>query len=98
MKTTLLLAAATAVAAFAFATPALCAEDGRKKTAENEQCIQDAEALRGEKREKALADCQKASGNGHSQQNKMKTCNADAKAKDLHGDERRAFMSTCLKG
>jgi hypothetical protein len=33
-----------------------------------------------------------------SQQEKMKTCNAEAKSKDLHGDERRAFMSTCLKG
>lgn len=32
------------------------------------------------------------------QQQKMKNCNADAKSKDLHGDERRAFMSTCLKG
>lgn len=32
------------------------------------------------------------------QQNKMKTCNADAKTKDLKGDERKAFMSSCLKG
>ena len=31
------------------------------------------------------------------QQNKMTTCNADASAKSLKGDERRAFMSTCLK-
>jgi hypothetical protein len=30
------------------------------------------------------------------QQEKMKTCNADAKAKDLKGDERKAFMKTCL--
>jgi uncharacterized protein HemX len=30
------------------------------------------------------------------QQNKMKTCNADAKTKDLKGDERKAFMKTCL--
>ena len=30
------------------------------------------------------------------QQNKMKTCNADAKAKELKGDERKAFMSSCL--
>ncbi len=30
------------------------------------------------------------------QQNKMKTCNADAKTKDLKGDERKAFMSSCL--
>ncbi len=30
------------------------------------------------------------------QQNKMKTCNAEAKTKDLKGDERKAFMSSCL--
>ena len=32
------------------------------------------------------------------QQNKMKTCNADAKTKALKGDERKAFMKTCLSG
>lgn len=32
------------------------------------------------------------------QQDKMKTCNADAKAKNLKGDERKKFMSSCLKG
>lgn len=31
------------------------------------------------------------------QQNKMTTCNAEASAKSLKGDERKAFMSTCLK-
>ena len=31
------------------------------------------------------------------QQNKMTTCNADASAKTLKGDDRKAFMSTCLK-
>ncbi len=31
------------------------------------------------------------------QQNRMTTCNADATAKSLKGDERKAFMSTCLK-
>lgn len=31
------------------------------------------------------------------QQDKMKTCNADATAKSLKGDERKAFMSNCLK-
>lgn len=30
------------------------------------------------------------------QQEKMKACNADAKAKALKGDERKKFMSTCL--
>jgi hypothetical protein len=31
------------------------------------------------------------------QQNKMSTCNAEAKAKELKGDERKKFMSDCLK-
>ena len=35
---------------------------------------------------------------GNSQQGKMKTCNAEAGKKALKGDERKAFMSTCLKG
>ena len=28
----------------------------------------------------------------------MKSCNADASKKSLKGDERKTFMSTCLKG
>ena len=28
----------------------------------------------------------------------MKTCNADAKTKELKGDERKAFMKQCLSG
>ena len=33
-----------------------------------------------------------------SQQDRMRKCNAEAKEKVLKGDERRAFMSRCLKG
>lgn len=33
-----------------------------------------------------------------SQQHKMKVCNVEAGKKSLKGDERRAFMSSCLKG
>ena len=32
------------------------------------------------------------------QHERMKRCNADAKAQSLKGDARKAFMSTCLKG
>jgi psiF repeat len=32
----------------------------------------------------------------NSQQDKMTTCNADAKSKNLAGDDRKAFMKTCL--
>jgi hypothetical protein len=31
------------------------------------------------------------------QQEKMKKCNADATAKALKGDDRKAFISDCLK-
>lgn len=37
-------------------------------------------------------------GASERQQDKMKRCNADAARKELKGDDRRAFMSTCLKG
>jgi Ni/Co efflux regulator RcnB len=32
------------------------------------------------------------------QQQRMKACNAEAKGKALKGDDRRSFMSGCLKG
>ncbi|GAA3997119.1 hypothetical protein GCM10022279_20970 [Comamonas faecalis] len=32
------------------------------------------------------------------QQQRMKTCNADAKTQALKGDERKAFMKQCLSG
>ena len=35
---------------------------------------------------------------GTPQRSKMKTCNADAKVKDVHGPDRRAFMKQCLSG
>ena len=64
-----------------------------------EACVREAKVLKGEERELALAACGKAgNGSGHSQQNRMKTCNAEAGKKELRGDERRAFMSSCLKG
>ena len=40
-----------------------------------------------------------AIGSAHAatdQQSKMGTCNADAKTKELKGDERKKFMSECL--
>jgi hypothetical protein len=35
---------------------------------------------------------------GTPQRSKMKTCNADARTKDIHGPDRRAFMKQCLSG
>jgi hypothetical protein len=89
------------VCALAIPFSASAAVDTKPHETAAASCITEAKALKGEEREKALAKCEKVASNGngaHAQQNKMKTCNADAKKKDLHGDERRAFMSKCLKG
>jgi len=40
---------------------------------------------------------QRASAEPTLQHTKMKVCNEEAGKKSLHGDERRAFMSACLK-
>ena len=42
------------------------------------------------------ADKKEPSPAQKAQQEKMKTCNADAGKKELKGDERKAFMSECL--
>lgn len=52
----------------------------------------EAEALKKE------ATAHRALAEPSGQQGKMKTCNDEAGRKSLHGDERRAFMSSCLKG
>lgn len=39
-----------------------------------------------------------SAGGKMSQQQKMKTCSADAKAKSLKGADRKTYMSSCLKG
>ena len=42
--------------------------------------------------------CANAQDAKTAQQQRMKSCNAEAGAKSLKGDERKAFMSSCLKG
>lgn len=44
----------------------------------------------------AATDKEPAKKEPTKQQLKMKTCNADAKAKALSGDARKQFMKTCL--
>ena len=76
-------------------------------------CAHESKGLRGEEHQKFMSEClkgnetdgasrketaQRASDETGSQQNRMRTCNEEAGRRSLHGDERRAFMSTCLKG
>jgi hypothetical protein len=99
---TLLLVGAAAV--WCLAVSAALAEGTKTQDERAAACAHEARALKGEERQKALEECLKqehGNGNGgghHSQQEKMKTCNVEAGRRELHGDERRAFMSSCLKG
>lgn len=64
------------------------------KQAENKAAREE----RREERKEARAERQAERQDGRAaQQDKMKTCNADAKTKGLTGDARKAFMSDCLK-
>jgi hypothetical protein len=109
MKTVLRCAVACAVVSVVFASPALAAEQSAKSSSGHPHaaaCSREAKGLKGEEHEKYIALCLKArdatatrasSPALEGQQNKMKKCNEEAGRKALHGDERRAFMSTCLK-
>lgn len=64
-------------------------------------CARAAKDLKGEQYARAVNECLRGA-NGDAgltrQQKKMKACNATARERALRGDERRAFMSSCLKG
>lgn len=90
--------------------PALAAERAGKTPERTDKaivCAQEADtkALAGAARSRYVDQCVEDLGTlaasaarPSSQQEKMKTCNAEARRKELHGDERRSFMSACLKG
>lgn len=70
-----------------------------------EACAREVKALKGDRQARALEECLAGNGEGSSraaaltpQQAKMKSCNAKAREREVRGDERRAFMSACLKG
>jgi hypothetical protein len=46
----------------------------------------------------AAQDQKQPSAAQQAQRDRMKTCNADAKTKNLAGDARKQFMSECLAG
>lgn len=57
-------------------------------------CNKEAGDMKGDERKAFMKTC--LSAKPVTQQDKMKSCNADPKAKALKGDERKAFMKECL--
>ena len=82
---------------------AQCAHDskglkGEERNKFMSDCLKAHEAPAGKAKASEKAPIKEAhADSAESQQNRMKSCNDDARGKDLHGDERRAFMSACLK-
>ncbi|MBS0558230.1 MAG: hypothetical protein JSR27_12520 [Proteobacteria bacterium] len=112
--TSLAFALAAAVgSAFAAGTPAkpmtaqqtkmsTCSKDAHAKGLKGAEyksfmstCLKGGEAAAPEATKTAAAPAATAH---ETQQEKMKTCNAEAKTKALKGAARKTFMSTCLKG
>ena len=58
------------------------------------ECNKDAGDKKGDERKAFMKTC--LSAKKTTQQDKMKSCNAEPKAKELKGDERKAFMKECL--
>jgi hypothetical protein len=113
VKIELRYAAACAVLSVLSFNPALAADGGARLASRDSKaaCAHEANGLKGEDHDKFVSLCLKSheaqarpvnearhDGPGHDQQNRMKSCNEQAGKKELKGDERRSFMSACLKG
>jgi hypothetical protein len=81
-----------------------CSKDAHAKGLKSDEyksfmstCLKGGEAAAPVAAKPAAAPVKTASAK-ETQQEKMKSCNADAKTKALKGAARKSFMSTCLKG
>jgi len=94
-----------AALAFAGTAPVFAADKAKTLTPQQQRmsdCNAKAAGKKGDERKTFMSSCLKGEGSEtaahQTQQEKMKSCNADASKKSLKGDERKTFMSTCLKG
>ncbi len=91
---------AVALVSFAcFILPAQAAEKAiSSQNKRMSECNTQATGMKGDERKAFMSTCLKGDKvAAPTQQEKMKTCNADAGTKHLKGDERKTFMSTCLR-
>lgn len=94
MKLTIQAALAAAIVSLAFTTPVGASDAPAAGPAKRVDCAHDKDAKGGRK-----GDCDVRSASAREPQtHKMVRCNEEAAKKQLRGDERRAFMSACLKG
>ena len=86
-----------ALSVAAFATSAQAADAPTKQQNKMTVCNKEAGEKKGDERKAFMKNCLSAKpAKAATQQDKMKSCNADPKAKTLKGDERKSFMKECL--
>ncbi|MET0505606.1 MAG: PsiF family protein [Luteibacter sp.] len=103
MRTQIRVLAVASLLAFAAGVVAEPQAPAKKDLTPQQQrmstCNTQATGKKGDERKAFMSSCLKGEQPARtSQQDKMKSCNADASAKSLKGDERKSYMSTCLKG
>lgn len=94
--------------AFAVSPLAMAASQSGKQLTPQQQrmaeCSHQSKGMKGEQHKKFMSECLKkghgttAAHKNSTQQEKMKSCNAEAKSKKLSGTARKQFMSECLRG
>lgn len=96
----LALGATAALPVLAAGAPATATQSSSQQ--KMAQCSHQSKGMTGDAHKQYMSDCLHGkvatSPAMTTQQEKMKTCNADASAKGLKGSARQSFMSTCLKG
>lgn len=105
MRTQLRVLAVASLFAFASSATLAAPQAAKKELTPQQQrmgaCNTQATGKKGDERKTFMSSCLKGESAlpaKQTQQEKMKTCNADASAKTLKGDDRKKYMSTCLKG
>ena len=107
MKTRTICLSACAVA-FACSVLPLRAADAETSTTPQRQkfaaCAHESKGLKGEERREFMSECLRKSpavskdAVAGASGARLAPCNAEADRRKLHGDERHAFLGTCLKG
>ncbi|HEY4999085.1 MAG TPA: PsiF family protein [Usitatibacter sp.] len=113
-RTACVIACTVLASAFTLCAGAAEVEKPQSQQSRFAACAHESKGLRGDAHQDFMSEClkgreeqaaqlrkdapQRTASETPFQQGKMKICNDEAGRKNLHGDERRAFMSSCLKG
>lgn len=102
MKTKLLCLSACAVAGSLCGTPLHASEPGHPATQRDKfaACAHESRGMKADVRHEFMSDClrKRPDAAGAADEGRLAPCSAQADRRKLHGDERHAFVASCVKG